>query len=210
MKLISATPSPYARKVRIQLIEKGLPFELITEVPWNDDTTVPAYNPLEKLPVLILDDGRAIYESAYILEWIERMHPQPSLMPTDRDAYLEARRYMVLSDGICDAALLLFFERLREPALRSEPWMARQLRKVERGLEALSREIATRDFAVGNALSLADISVAAPLGWLRVRAPDLDWATRHPNLAVYYDRLSTRESFKLTVPSPQVLRDKVV
>jgi hypothetical protein len=50
-KLISATPSPYARKVRIQLAEKGIPFELITEVPWNADTQTPRYNPLEKLPV---------------------------------------------------------------------------------------------------------------------------------------------------------------
>jgi len=210
MKLISATPSPYARKVRIQLLEKGLPFELITEVPWNDDTTVPAYNPLEKLPVLILDDGRAVYESAYILEWIERMHPQPALMPADRDAYLEARRYMVLSDGICDAALLLFFERLREPGHRSEPWMARQLRKVERGLEALARDIGTRPHAVGNTLTLADISVAAPLGWLKVRAPDIDWASRHPTLSRYYDQLSQRDSFMRTVPTAQVLRDRVV
>lgn len=210
MKLISATPSPYARKVRIQLHEKGLPFELITEVPWNSDTSVPAYNPLEKLPVLILDDGRAIYESAYILEWIERMYPDPPLMPTDRDAWLEARRYMVLSDGICDAALLLFFERLREPAHRSEPWMARQLRKVDRGLEALARDIGTRAHAVGDSLTLADISVAAPLGWLKVRAPDIDWAARHPNLLRYYERLSERESFRTTQPSAQVLRDKVV
>ena len=52
-KLLSATPSPYARKVRIQLAEKGIPFELITEVPWNTDTVTPQYNPLEKLPVLI-------------------------------------------------------------------------------------------------------------------------------------------------------------
>lgn len=210
MKLISATPSPYARKVRIQLLEKGLPFELITEVPWNDDTTVPEYNPLEKLPVLILDDGRAVYESAYILEWIERMHPKPALMPTERDAYLEARRYMVLSDGICDAALLLFFERLREPEHRSEPWMARQLRKVERGLEALAQDIGSREYAVGNTLTLADISVAAPLGWLKVRAPDLDWASRHPTLSRYYDRLSQRDSFVRTVPTAQVLRDRVV
>ena len=41
MKLISATPSPYARKVRIALAEKGLAFELITEVPWNEDTRTP-------------------------------------------------------------------------------------------------------------------------------------------------------------------------
>jgi glutathione S-transferase len=210
MKLISATPSPYARKVRIQLIEKGIPFELVTEVPWNSDTTVPQYNPLEKLPVLLLDDGRAVYESAFILEWIERTHPQPPLMPADDAGYLEARRFMVLADGICDAALLLFFERLREPAHQSEPWMARQLRKVEGALAALERDIGERAFAVGNQLTLADISVAAPLGWLKVRAPDLDWPRRFPGLAAYYERLSQRESFKATVPYAQVLRDKVV
>ncbi len=41
MRLISATPSPYARKVRIALAERSVPFELLTEVPWNDDTTLP-------------------------------------------------------------------------------------------------------------------------------------------------------------------------
>jgi glutathione S-transferase len=55
-RLISATPSPYARKVRIALTEKGIPFELVTEVPWDSDTSTPQYNPLEKLPVLICDD----------------------------------------------------------------------------------------------------------------------------------------------------------
>jgi len=210
MKLISATPSPYARKVRIQLHEKEIPFELITEVPWNSDTTVPQWNPLEKVPVLILDDGRAVYESSYILEWIERKFPSPALMPADDDAYLEARRYMVLADGICDAALLLFFERLREAPHRSAPWMARQSRKVEGGLAALAREIGERSFAVSDRLTLADIAVAAPLGWLRVRAPDLDWPALHPNLARYYDRLSERPSFKATVPSAQTLRDAVV
>ena len=70
--LISATPSPYARKVRIALAEKGLPFELATEVPWNSTTKTKDHNPLEKLPVLILDDGTtAIYESHYIMEWLE-------------------------------------------------------------------------------------------------------------------------------------------
>jgi glutathione S-transferase len=131
-------------------------------------------------------------------------------MPVDTDQYLTARRYMVLSDGLCDAALLLFFERLRDRSHRSEPWMSRQLRKVDGALAALARDIGDRPFAVGDRLTLADISVAAPLGWLAVRAPDIDWAARHPNLAAYYEALSQRESFRLTVPSAQVLRDPVV
>ena len=70
-KLISASPSPYARKVRIALAEKGISFELQTEVPWNNSTTTPKYNPLEKLPVLIIEDGSGVYESSYILEFLE-------------------------------------------------------------------------------------------------------------------------------------------
>ncbi|MDE2283666.1 MAG: glutathione S-transferase N-terminal domain-containing protein [Hyphomicrobiales bacterium] len=61
LRLISATPSPFARKVRIALHEKGLPFELLTEVPWDKSTSTPRYNPLEKLPILILEDGSTIY-----------------------------------------------------------------------------------------------------------------------------------------------------
>lgn len=52
MKLLSATPNPYARKVRVALAEKSLPFELQTEVPWNEGTSLPQHNPLEKLPIL--------------------------------------------------------------------------------------------------------------------------------------------------------------
>ena len=71
-KLISATPSPYARKVRIQLAEKGIPFELITEVPWNSATQTTRWNPLENLPVLL---------------------------PPDLDGRLAVKRFEVIADG---------------------------------------------------------------------------------------------------------------
>ena len=210
LKLISATPSPYARKVRIALAEKNIPFELITEVPWNSDTSIPLYNPLEKLPVLLLEDGGAVYESAFILEYLERKYPEPPLMPADTDAYLEARRYMVLADGVCDAFLIYFFETMRTPEQQSAPWMARQLRKIEGGVAALARDLGDRDYAVDGRLTLADISIVAPLGWFDVRFPSFDWRTRHPNLTRHFDRLGERPSFKATVPYPQVLRDAVV
>jgi glutathione S-transferase len=59
LRLISATPSPYARKVRIALHEKAIAFELVTEVPWNHDASVPRFNPLGRIPVLLLNDGSA-------------------------------------------------------------------------------------------------------------------------------------------------------
>lgn len=209
MKLISATPSPYARKVRIALAEKGIPFELVTEVPWNEDTTLPLYNPLEKLPVLLLDDGTSLFESSYILEWLERRYPQVPLLPPDDDSILEAKRYQVLADGICDAYVLMFFEKQRGTQA-STPWMARQKRKVEGGLAAIADAIGERAYAVRDAFSLADIAVGSALGWLRVRYPELDWPHRWPNLSDYADHLEQRPSFRKTVPYPQTIRDAVV
>ena len=120
-KLISATPSPYARKVRIALLEKGIPFELVTEVPWDHTTTVPQFNPLEKLPVLICSDGSSVYESSYILEWLEVNFPSPPIFPVDPVERLRARRLEVLADGVCDAAVLTFFKKIRVAAAPSTP-----------------------------------------------------------------------------------------
>ena len=76
--------SPYARKVRIALHEKSIPFDLVTEVPWNSTTQTPRYNPLEKLPVLFDGDDvnpdNAVYESHFILDWIEYKFPPPKYL----------------------------------------------------------------------------------------------------------------------------------
>ena len=123
-QLISATPSPYARKVRIALAEKGLPFELLTEVPWDSTTSTPRYNPLEKLPILLLRDGTSVYESSYILQYLELKHPQVPLLPKDIDGHLTARKLEVLCDGVCDAVVLSLFEKMRAGG-GSPEWLAR-------------------------------------------------------------------------------------
>jgi glutathione S-transferase len=209
-KLISATPSPYARKVRIALAEKDVPFELITEVPWNSTTSTPKYNPLEKLPVLICDDGSSVYESRFILEYIELKHPEPRLLPDDVDEILDARRLEVLCDGICDALVLTFFERRRQPEHQSREWMARQRRKIDGGLREMERMVAGRDFAVGDRFGLGDIAVGTVVGYIDVRFPEIDWRSLYPGLAAHSDRLEQRPSFRDTRPSPQVITDPVV
>jgi glutathione S-transferase len=210
MQLISATPSPYARKVRIALAEKAIPFELRTEVPWDSTTETPRYNPLEKLPVLILDDGSAVYESRFILEYLEARHPLPPLLPDTIDGKLAARHVEVLADGVCDACVLLFWERHRAPDQQSAEWIARQQRKVDGGLAAIARIAADRAYVVGDRFGLADIVTGTLLGYLTVRFPALPWRTRHPNLAALGDRLEQRASFRNSVPYAQVISDKVV
>jgi glutathione S-transferase len=209
-RLISATPSPYARKVRIALAEKGLPFELVTEVPWDTATTVPLHNPLEKLPVLLLPDGGSVYESSYILHWLELRHPETPLLPSDPDGILAARRFEVLCDGICDAVVLTFFERQRAEDARSVPWLDRQCRKIEGGLAEIARLAGERTWTVGDRFTLGDIAAGTVVGYLAVRFPELDWRTRYPNLARLSDRLEARPSFRDSVPYAQTITDRVV
>ena len=214
LTLISANPSPYARKVRIALQEKGIPFTLQTEVPWDSTTQTPQYNPLEKLPVLILEDGKAVYESSFILEYIEAKYPQHPLLPPakDVDEYLFAKQVQVVADGICDALVLAFFERMREPDKQSKPWTDRQMRKVDGGLKAFALWVDEKkgDWLVGNDLSHADIALGSVCGYLSVRWPDHPWKSQHPRLCKYWEQLEARQSFKDTVPSPQTMKDQIV
>ncbi len=209
LKLISATPSPYARKVRIALAEKGIPFELITEVPWNSTTATPKYNPLEKLPVLILDDGSSVYESSYILDWLELKYPQTPLLPKDVDGILAAKKLDVLCNGVCDAVVLTHFERLRG-AGASAPWLARQRRKIEGGMREIAALIGDRQWAVGDQFGLGDIAAASAAGYLAVRFPELVQRELYPALAVYCERLEQRPSLMNNKPFAQTISDKIV
>ncbi len=212
LRLISATPSPYARKVRIALLEKSIPFDLVTEVPWDNTTQTPQYNPLEKLPVLILENGKSVYESHYILEFIETKYTDAlQLLPkNDVDGTLFAKQVEVVADGICDALVLLFFEKQREDGKQSEEWMARQRRKVDGGLKALAEWIGDKNFFINDTFGLADIAVGSVLGYLKVRFPEHPWKETYLHLARYSGDLEERQSFKDTMPSPQKIGDKVV
>ncbi|KAE9989693.1 hypothetical protein EG327_002374 [Venturia inaequalis] len=208
LTLISATPSPYARKIRIALAEKGIPFHLQIEVPWNSTTQTKLHNPLEKLPVLIPDNGPAVYESYFILEWIEHTYPTPPLYPKEKGKELRAKQVQVVADGICDAAVLLFFEKQRSQP--SEEWMARQRRKIDGGLEALNAWVGEKRYIIDDEFGLADVAAGAVLGYLKVRYQELDLGKKWPGLKKYSDGLEGRESFKGSVPSPQVISDKIV
>jgi glutathione S-transferase len=208
-KLLSATPSPYARKVRIALAEKGLPFKLLTEVPWHTTTSTPRYNPLEKLPVLLLPDGSSVYESSYILQYLELKHPQTPLLPDDIDGKLAARKLEVLCDGVCDAVVLSLFEKMRGDSASPE-WLARQRRKIDGGVAEMAKIVGAQSWATGDRFSLGDIAVGTAVGYLSVRFQDLPWRSLYPDLASLSDRLEQRPSFINSVPYAQTITDKVV
>ncbi len=221
MILISATPSPFARKVRISLMEKGIPFEIQNEVPWHADTKTVAYNPLEQLPVLIPDKGDPVYESTYIMDWLEHRYPVPSMLPDDPEAAMEAKLVQVIAEGVMDATVQLFWELQREHI--STEWTKRQLRKVAGGLAELERRVGTREYVVGERFGLADIAVISVLGmqdtviqtqilqlWQAYDPAMKAWNLLYPNLARYEAHHRDRPSVKQTTPFMFELAEKIV
>ncbi len=200
MKLFASPTSPYARKIRIVLFEKQLPFELVEDSPWESATRVPEINPLGKVPVLVLDDGEVFFDSPVIAGYLETLNTEPRLLPTDALARVRVRQTEALADGITDAAVTALLESRRPDGERSDREIARQTAKIERGLDVLERRATGREWLHGDGLSLADIAAGTALAYLDLRFPQLSWRDAHPALKTLEARMSARPSFIETVP----------
>jgi len=139
--LRSAPASPFARKVRIGAHVVGLIDDIeLQGGPSGDDDVIYQQNPLGKIPVLVTADGRAIYDSPVILEYLDAITTPGSLIPTESGARFDALRLQALADGILDAAILIIYEgRYRPDQQPYEPWLDFQRGKIERTLDVLAR-----------------------------------------------------------------------
>ena len=200
LRLIASKTSPYARKVRIALAEKKIECEMIEMSAWEGDNPVHAYNPLGKVPVLLLDDGTNLFDSRVIVEYLDLVSPVSRLIPEPARQRILVRRWEALADGVCDATALVTIERRRPANLQSEDWIARQQRKAVAGVEEMARELADKAWCNGEGYSLADIATGCALGYLDLRYPELDWRGRFDNLARFFAKLERRPSFADTEP----------
>ena len=200
MKLITSPASPYARKVLVVLAEKKIECQQVEASPWTPDNPVHAYSPLGKVPVLVLDDGTALYDSRVIVEYLDNVSPVSRLIPEPSRQRIAVRKWEALADGVADATVSIVVERRRPAALQSEDWIARQQRKIADGLAELAGDLGDRTWCSGVAYSLADIATGCVLGYLDLRQPQVDWRDAYPNLAKFYERIVKRPSFADTAP----------
>ena len=206
MKLLIARPSPFARKVRVALLEKGIAFETLIDLPWNPGAQAPSLNPLGKVPALVLDDGRTLYDSKVIIEYLETLGRAPALLPAEPGARVAHRQIEALADGVCDAVVLIVLERARRAELQSADWIARQRAKVEAGFAEAERLLDGGNWFVGDTFGLADVAVGCMLAYTALRLPDCDWHARCPALAAFSTRIEARPSFGATRPEPQPIQ----
>jgi glutathione S-transferase len=188
MILRSSPASPFVRKVRIAAAILGLDGDINIE---SADTVDPSdsvrrQNPLGKIPVLILDDGTALYDSRVILEYLDHRAGGGRIIPHESAARFAALSQQALCDGLLDAGILRVYEsRWRPPEHHVAKWVEHQAGKMTRALETLEAEPPGLDAPP----HVGQITAACALGYLDFRFEGT-WRRDHPRLVAWLDRFA--------------------
>ena len=200
MILRSSPASPFGRKVSIAASVLGLDGEIsVQRADTNDvNDTLRRQNPLGKLPVLIAEDGRAIYDSPVILEYLDHHAGGGRIVPSDPAARFAALTLQALCDGILDASILVIYEGRWRPAEKHEPkWVEHQAGKVERALAALEADPPALDPTP----TVGQIALACALAYRDFRFEGT-WRKDHPRLVKYLDAFAAAvPAFAATKPA---------
>jgi glutathione S-transferase len=203
MILIGQYDSPFVRRVGIALTLYELPF---AHQPWSsfgDAEKIRAYNPLIRVPALVLDDGDVLIDSHLILDHLDHLvPPDRRLFPTHETARRKALKIAGLATGLGDKSVSLFYER-RLHREASGPWVERCLSQMHSALAALEadRSCGSDDYWFGERIGHADIAVAAVLRFISEALPGLIDMPSFPALQAHAGRLEALPAFK-TISQP--------
>jgi len=196
LKLFFASPSPYARKVRVLIAEKGPTpsIEMIVRAPFEKPADLVALNPLSKIPwsqTTAKSSSIALLSPNTSMGW-----GVPKLIPAEGRARWDALRRQALADGILDAGVSILLEGRRPEGERSSGWVQRQTEVIVRALDTCEGEIGS----FGEVLTIGHVAVGCALGWLDFRMPTHDWRGMRPKLSAWFGQFERRPSMIATKP----------
>lgn len=199
MKLYITKGSPYARIVRVVVLEKGLTdrVEIISAKTRQVDSPYYSINPSGRVPYLVRDDGVGLEESALICAFLDRLECKPAFdLPAGEPAW-EARRLEALARSMLDGFAVWARETRRPSGEQSPTILQHEADRARRMVDLWEREIDNPLFR--GALNLAQITLACALGFAAL-IPEFHWRPGHPKLGDWFDQISARPSLAATAP----------
>jgi len=198
MILIGQYDSPFVRRVGIALTLYGLPFEHRPWSTFSDADKIRPYNPLTRVPTLVLDDGDVLVDSHGMIDYLDSRAPAGrALFPTAEPARHRALTVAALATGFADKAVSLFYEKRMHREV-SQAWADRCCAQITAALAALEADRAGRagPYWFGDRIGHADIAVACALRFLTEAHPGLVSMADYPALAAQAARLEVLPAFR--------------
>jgi glutathione S-transferase len=195
MKLHWSPRSPFVRKVVIVANELHVASRIeflrsvVTSAVPNDE--VMADNPLSKIPTLVLEDGRAVYDSPVICECLDRRFGTGCIVPSDAEARFDAMQRQALGDGVLDLLLAWRGEQMRPAEKRSQPHVESHAYRVRACLKHMQDMVVD---APPERFDIGDVAIGCALGYLDFRFGDFNWRDGMPELARWHARFESRPS----------------
>jgi len=199
MILIGQYDSPFVRRVAIALRLYDLPFEHRSWSTFGEGDKIAPYNPLQRVPTLVLDDGEALIESTAILDYLDELAGAQGAMIAENG--LERRRGLricALATGLGDKAVSLLYERVLRKDQQSKIWVERCEAQISGVLEVLEKERAAiaAPYWFGERIGHADIAVACVLRFTGEAHPALFSTARYPALSAHAARCEALPPFR--------------
>lgn len=191
--------SPFCRKVRLVLAEKKIDVVLDDVAYWEPTTEFLRRNPAGKVPVLRID-GLTLSESMAICEYLEEMHPEPSLMPLSAQGKAEVRRLVGWFDDKFhnEVTRNLVYERVNKKVMRGGypdgAAVKAGAKNIKFHLRYMDWLLDHRRWLAGERMTLADFTAAAHLSCLDYIS-DVDW-NAHPAVKDWYATMKSRPAFR--------------
>jgi glutathione S-transferase len=170
MILIGMFDSPFVRRVAISMNLLQVPFEHRNWSVGKDFELIRQFNPLGRVPALVLTDGDTLIESATILDFLdETAGPERALLPRSGEPRREALRIIAIAVGGAEKGVLQVYENaFRPPEKRYRPWVERCHTQTHAALAELDRLCQVRggEWLIGNRITQADITVSCAYTFL--------------------------------------------
>ncbi|MCX5591400.1 glutathione S-transferase family protein [Alcaligenes endophyticus] len=186
--LRTSLASPFGRKVRLAAATLELDIRVEVADTTDPDDSLRQQNPLGKVPVLLLGDGRALFDSSVIIDFLNEYDGRSRLIPIGEKRHLVLVQ-QALADGILDAALLQMYEsRFRPVHLHGGQWLEHQRGKVQRALSYFEQHLPQQQQAGPH---IGEISLAVALSYLDLRFEGR-WRSQFPTLNQWHKEVQTR------------------
>jgi glutathione S-transferase len=188
--------SPYARKVRVLAIERGVfdRVEPVTANPHERPAALVAANPLSKVPTLVADDGSVHIDSLAICMYLDTLGDAAPLVPLSGAGRWPVMHRHALAHGIMDCSVTRRMESLLTPEPDRLKWMDKQFQTTVRTLDWFEEEID----GFGGDLAIDTITLGCALSYVDFRLASDDWRTNRPKLAAWHAAFEKRPSMEQT------------